>query len=78
MALLDALVHELPVRPEAIPKVERIRRVAELEAELDRFERDEETLISRAASDGLDILRRPDASPAAVLGVAVVKAAAAA
>jgi hypothetical protein len=27
--------------------------------------------MSRAHSDGLDILRRPDASPSAVLGVAV-------
>ena len=34
----------------------------------------EEGLISRAHSDGLDILRRPDASPSAVLGVVVAKA----
>jgi hypothetical protein len=35
-----------------------------------------EALIMRAADEGLDVLRRPDASPAAVLGVVVVKAAA--
>ena len=34
----------------------------------------EEALIMRAAGDGLDVLRRPDASPAAVLGVVVAKA----
>jgi len=49
-------------------------RFAELEAALDKFERAEESLIMRAHEDGLDVLRRPDAAPAAVLGVVVVKA----
>jgi hypothetical protein len=34
----------------------------------------EEALITRAADDGLDVLRRPDAAPAAVLGVVVARA----
>jgi hypothetical protein len=33
--------------------------------------RREEALIERAASDGLEVLRRPDASPVAVLGIEV-------
>jgi hypothetical protein len=55
-----------------MPRLERVKRVAELEA-LDEFERAEEALIMRAADDGLDVLRRPDASPPAVLGVVVAK-----
>jgi hypothetical protein len=35
------------------------------------LERREEALIMRAADDGVEVLRRPDASPAAVLGVAI-------
>jgi hypothetical protein len=50
-----------------------MRRVAELEATLLELERREEALIMRAAGDGLDILRRVDASPPAVLGVMVAK-----
>jgi hypothetical protein len=51
-----------------------MRRVAELEMQLHELEQREEALIMRAHEDGLDVLRRPDASPAAVPGVVVAKA----
>jgi hypothetical protein len=35
------------------------------------FEQCEEGLITKAHADGIDVLRRGDASPACVLGVAV-------
>jgi len=52
---------------------ERFRREAELAANLDQLEWQEEGLIDLAASEGVEIMRRQDASPAAVLGVAVAK-----
>jgi hypothetical protein len=71
-AALTRSIKEQPVRADAMPAAERKRRVAEIEAELLRLEVFEEALIARAAGDGLEVLRRPDASPAAVLGVVVV------
>jgi hypothetical protein len=71
-AALARDIREQPVRPDAMPAAERLRRVAELETQLLDLERREEALVLRAAGDGLEILRRPDASPVAVLGVAVV------
>lgn len=79
--LAQALARQLETRPEradALPASDRIKRCAELEALLLEAERREEMLIERAHAHGLDILRRVDASPAAVLSVQVVKAAAAA
>lgn len=71
---LEREIEKLPTRADALPADERIRRVAELEAQLIALERKEEILIERAQADGLDVLRRPDANPAAVLCVTVVKA----
>jgi hypothetical protein len=46
--------------------------VAELEGQLLALERREEALIERAASDGVEVLRRPNgASPLAVLGIMI-------
>jgi hypothetical protein len=75
-ALYAALVRSIkqqPVRADAMPAEERMQRVAELETQLERLEQREESLILRAHGDGLDVLRRPDASPAAVLGVVLAK-----
>jgi hypothetical protein len=71
-ALLRA-IHEQPSRSDAMPAAERVRRVAELEAQLLQLELYEEALILRAHGDGLEVLRRPDAAPAAVLGVVIAK-----
>jgi hypothetical protein len=73
-AVLDALCREIdrqPLRGGALAPVERTTRAAELVTALDRHERTEEALVGRAAPDGIEVLRRPDASPAAVLGVVV-------
>jgi hypothetical protein len=64
-----------PEREGAMPAAERIKRVAELEARLLELERREEVLIMRAADDGLEVPRRSDANPAAVLNVAIAQAA---
>ena len=40
-------------------------------AKLEQLERMEEALIEAAMAQGLNIVRRADASPAAVLGIAV-------
>jgi hypothetical protein len=61
-----------PERADALTPEERDKRIAELSASLLALERREEALIDRAANDGLDVLRRPDASPLAVLGVVIV------
>jgi hypothetical protein len=72
-----ALERQLAAQPEragAMSRSERLRLVAEAEARLMTLERKEEILIERAADEGFEILRRSDASPPAVLGVAVAKA----
>lgn len=54
---------------------EKEKRLAELTARMDQLERAEEGLIEAGHEQGLDVARRADASPAAVLEI-VVKAAA--
>jgi hypothetical protein len=61
-------------RADAMPAAERVKRVAELQEQLLELERREEALIMRAHSDGLEILRRSDANPLAVLNCVIVKA----
>jgi hypothetical protein len=76
-ALCEALEREIaaqPARADAMPASERMRRVAELEAQLPELDQREEALIERAHSDGLEVLRRPDASPLAVLGIVIAQA----
>jgi hypothetical protein len=52
-----------------IPSAERAERLAELTTRLDRLERQEEVLVGRAIDAGLDVHRRPYASPWALLGI---------
>jgi hypothetical protein len=47
----------------------RAKRLAELHAKLDRLERDEAELWWSAFDRNLDLPLRPDADPAAVLGL---------
>jgi hypothetical protein len=76
LTLLEAQIDAtMPKREgEALPAAARLRKVAALESELLALEHREEALISHATDIGLDVARRPDASPAAVLGVVAVKA----
>jgi hypothetical protein len=50
-------------------------RLAELMARMNDLERSEEALVENAQAQGMDVMRRADASPAAVLGVVVKTAA---
>ena len=74
-SVLSALKREIEAAGalvNAMPAAERINRISELEAQLLALERREEVLISCAAVDGTEVLRRPDANPMAVLGIVVV------
>jgi hypothetical protein len=62
-------IDEAPERAHALLPEERSRRLAELSGQLETLERSEEALIEQAAAAGIEIARREDASPAAVLGV---------
>jgi hypothetical protein len=44
-----------------------------IERDLERGERTEEALIVQALADGVDVMRRPDADPRAILGIVVTK-----
>jgi hypothetical protein len=66
---------ELDTGPEpegALSPEEREQQLSRLATTLLTLERQEEFHINRAAADGMEILRRPDASPLAVLGIAIV------
>jgi hypothetical protein len=74
-ALLAAFSHDLEQEPEpasAVSPIEREKKLGEAFAALLSLERREESLVERAANDGIEVPRRPDASPLAVLGVAIV------
>lgn len=55
----------------AISMKDREQQIADLRDRMLHLERDEEATIARAAQDGIHILRRPDASPEAVLGLSI-------
>lgn len=79
-AILAAFSREIENMPrigEAIGAEERARREARLRAELLALEYAEEAIIESGLATGADLSRRPDASPAAVLGVNVLGASAA-
>jgi hypothetical protein len=73
---LEDEIDAMPDAPLALSKTAQAKRLAELSDELDGLERKEEALVASAALAGQDILRRADASPAAVLGVRIAKRAA--
>jgi hypothetical protein len=72
-AMLARLVADIDALPEpklSMTEKEREEKLAEVRDELDALERNEEALITRAHEmDGVEILRRADASPLAVLSV---------
>ncbi len=74
LAALEDMIDALPTRADAMPRLERDRRAAELARRLEEFELAEQTLLDHAHKNGLDMLPRPDTSPSAFLGVVVVKA----
>jgi hypothetical protein len=68
-ALTAAVEGHYQTVPPGLPAAERTLRLAEIDQELLRLECLEEEAIEAAATGGLHVDRRPDASPAAVLGV---------
>jgi hypothetical protein len=80
-AVLSALmnqIRQMPTPVSCLSPQDRTARVAELEQKQLELERAEEAMIMRAAGDGIELLRRPDASPLAVLGLTVAAKASAA
>jgi hypothetical protein len=71
-AVLEHAIDHLPAGT-GISEADRPEKERALNIKLDQLERDEEVLISRANEDGADVLRRPEASCWAVLGVALGK-----
>jgi hypothetical protein len=71
LARLEAEIDALPTPSLVLDTEERATRLAELTSDLERLERDEESLIEQAWDDGSEVLRRPEANPAAILGVRI-------
>jgi hypothetical protein len=68
--LVQRLTDMLPEpKGDTLSRSEREAQIAEYRARILDLERTEEVAISRYAEDGVHILRRPDASPEAVLGL---------
>jgi hypothetical protein len=72
-AKVTELIDALPVPEGAMTTAEKAKSVAALTAKIEQLEDQEEALILVAAIAGHDVLRRPNASPAAVLQVRVVE-----
>jgi hypothetical protein len=73
--LIARLTAELGDNADGLSAADRQTRVKQFKTRLDALERQEELLVVRALADGIAVDRRPDVSPACVLGVKVVKAA---
>jgi hypothetical protein len=69
---LEKIVEAMPAPPLALTPSEKAERLAANKVRLLELERQEEAVIDAAARDGLDISRRPNADPAAILGVTIV------
>ena len=72
--LIAALSAEIDARADdgaALTDEQRGERLAEIEIDMLAAERDEEALVEMAHRAGTPVDRRPDASPLAVLGVAL-------
>jgi hypothetical protein len=71
---LERKIEQQPTPLNPLPASARIAAVAELEKTLCELEQREQALIQKAHGEGIEILPRPDANPAIVLGVVVAKA----
>jgi hypothetical protein len=70
---IDALPGAIGASAGALSRDARAARIAQLEGEILDLERAEEGIIEDALLSGVDLPRRQDASPAAVLGVRLVR-----
>ena len=69
--LLSIYDKEIGDRKPGLPMAERRQRLTELDGEIYALETQEEAVIELLEADGVDIQRRPDASAAAALGLAM-------
>jgi hypothetical protein len=72
LAALQEMIGEQS--PNAMPAAERDKQVARITQRLFELELQEESLILKAHGDGLEVLRRGDADPRAVLGIRIAQA----
>jgi len=73
-AMVAALMQEVErMADEPLPRAERKRRIAALDAELVELARVEEVLVAAALAHGEPVERSPSAPPQAVLGVRVAE-----
>ena len=68
MGLYD---RDLGAAAPGLPALQRRRRLAELDAEIFALEVSEERQVEQLEAEGVDVIRRPDADPAAALGLGV-------
>lgn len=68
---LKSMAPDVAELPGELSIADRRRRIDDLSRKLLAAEREEERLIEQAAKDGIAILRRTDASPAAILGLVI-------
>ena len=66
LARFDAAVSDAP---EGLSMVERRKKLSALDGEIYRLEQAEEAVIETLEDAGTDVIRRPDANPAAALGL---------
>ncbi len=76
VAVLDREIDATADDANALSTAEREKREAQLLADIIAGEREEEAFIEMARAHGLDIARRHDANPQAVLGVMILEASA--
>lgn len=67
--LAESIAEYLVDKPAGLPHAAREAKLATLEASLLKLERDEEKLIEHAGAAGIEIMRRVDADPRAVLDI---------
>lgn len=75
-ARLDTVLEQTPRNPDALPLDQRAVRLAEIEQLIFQLELQEEALVEQAAASGVSLERRSDQSPASILGVRIMAAAA--
>jgi hypothetical protein len=69
---LDRIIEAMPAPALAVTPSEKAERLSTIKGKLLELERQEEAIIDAAEKDGQDIPRRPNADPAAILGVVIV------
>ncbi|MEH2510149.1 hypothetical protein V1291_001503 [Nitrobacteraceae bacterium AZCC 1564] len=77
--LLKRIETEIDMLPQpllALSEEDKASRLQEVQAALFKLELQEEAAIGMALESGIELARRPDADPAAILGSVVGKAAA--